>query len=133
MHAYHYADYMKSEQWTERRSRRLEIAKHACEHCGETGALHVHHLTYKRLGNEDDADLMALCVRCHDVIEAIIRDREHERTGPVENLRRFTHRRLRLAGRPMKDGPFHMSKTLTRWAKKAQPVVRAYKREKAIR
>jgi hypothetical protein len=33
--------------------------------CGSRENLDVHHLTYKRRGNERPADLVALCRRCH--------------------------------------------------------------------
>ncbi|GAA4895614.1 hypothetical protein GCM10023203_57440 [Actinomycetospora straminea] len=36
-----------------------------CRNCGATRRIHLHHLTYTRLGHELDRDLMWLCARCH--------------------------------------------------------------------
>jgi len=36
-----------------------------CKLCDSTEKLHVHHLTYKRLGNERPEDLVTLCELCH--------------------------------------------------------------------
>src|SRR3974390_939617 len=36
-----------------------------CEECREFPAVHMHHLTYRRLDNERAEDLLHLCVYCH--------------------------------------------------------------------
>lgn len=62
-----YKSYMNSGNWRRKRSLKLEQAGHRCEACGRRQAkgLHVHHLTYARLGNERLADLAVLCKDCH--------------------------------------------------------------------
>ena len=37
-----------------------------CERCREYKAIHVYHLTYERVGEENLEDLQALCFDCHD-------------------------------------------------------------------
>jgi len=59
-----YTEYLKSEGWKEKREAIFEKSNGECERCGAP-AEHVHHLTYDRLGNEDEEDLEALCRPCH--------------------------------------------------------------------
>lgn len=94
-----------------------------CEHCGGGGALHVHHLTYKNVTREKPEDVIVLCERCHTVIEAVILDRKHERKGPADQLRKFTHRRLRMAGIAMINGPRHKPNNLEKWAERSKSAV----------
>jgi len=61
-----YWRYLKSPEWAQIRDWEIDRA----EFCGwqpETGhaGLHVHHLTYERLGNEAVGDLIVLCADCH--------------------------------------------------------------------
>jgi 5-methylcytosine-specific restriction endonuclease McrA len=35
------------------------------------GPLHVHHITYDRLGNEAMADLRGLCAKCHKEVHQL--------------------------------------------------------------
>jgi 5-methylcytosine-specific restriction endonuclease McrA len=69
--------YLKSSHWTEFRKRALQAQKenlgyNCCERCGERiGSahlfnLHVHHLTYERLGNELIEDVEIICRKCHE-------------------------------------------------------------------
>jgi hypothetical protein len=69
-----YTEYINGKQW--RRRRRAYLKKHAlCNRCGMDNdehkrvygtALHVHHVSYARLGAELDGDLEALCKKCHN-------------------------------------------------------------------
>lgn len=73
-HSRQYDRYMKSQEWQAKRQQRLEIDSHVCVMCGRPEAkckngLQVHHISYKRLGNESVyADLITLCPRCHRMI-----------------------------------------------------------------
>ena len=68
-----YREYINSQEW--RRRRRAYLKKYAlCNRCGMDndehkrlydGALHVHHVSYARLGGELDEDLETLCKKCH--------------------------------------------------------------------
>jgi 5-methylcytosine-specific restriction endonuclease McrA len=57
--------YLRSPEWKARRRDALARAGGRCMDCGTTRNLHVHHLTYKRHGNEFARDLRVLCSRCH--------------------------------------------------------------------
>jgi len=60
-----YASYLMTDHWINKRDAILERDNHRCKQCKKTYLLHVHHLTYDRLGNEDDEDLITLCEDCH--------------------------------------------------------------------
>jgi hypothetical protein len=60
-----YNQYLQSPAWQERRERIIKRAGGCCEKCKSTQALQVHHLTYARIGNERDGDLIVLCEQCH--------------------------------------------------------------------
>ena len=47
-----YIDYLKSEDWKERRRYLMELADSMCSRCGEK-ATQLHHLNYNNLGNEE--------------------------------------------------------------------------------
>lgn len=74
-----YLAYIASDAWFRRRALKLLLAGGArnfvrCEHCqGERRCehVHVHHLTYERLGHERMSDLMILCGPCHSMVEEI--------------------------------------------------------------
>jgi len=65
-----YAEYMQSEEWWERRWEIIERDGGCCIRCKSTDDLQVHHLSYERLGDEEDADLVTLCLDCHNLIHA---------------------------------------------------------------
>jgi 5-methylcytosine-specific restriction endonuclease McrA len=57
--------YLRSPEWKARRNEALLRAGGRCMDCGSSKNLYVHHLTYKRHGNELARDLRVLCRRCH--------------------------------------------------------------------
>jgi 5-methylcytosine-specific restriction endonuclease McrA len=63
-----YEAHIKSKKW---RAFCAEIRKSrgdACEKCRGTKELHVHHLTYERLGDELPSDVQLLCRACHEKV-----------------------------------------------------------------
>ena len=63
-----YKNYLKSQHWAFMRSRIIQSHPY-CEICKSSEKpLQVHHLSYKRLGNEKDSDLIPLCDKCHAAI-----------------------------------------------------------------
>lgn len=61
-----YQSYLRSDHWRETRERALNRAGRECEGCGESGQrLHVHHVSYERIGDERPSDLRVLCTSCH--------------------------------------------------------------------
>jgi hypothetical protein len=66
-----YTQYMQSPAWQARRAKRLALAGLRCEGCTAYGVpLEVHHLHYRSLGHEEDADLEVLCKPCHNQADA---------------------------------------------------------------
>lgn len=69
-----YAAYLRCHHWRRLRKRFLESRHYRCEKCSYVDPnhddkrgtrLHVHHMTYARVGHEKFGDLQALCVKCH--------------------------------------------------------------------
>jgi 5-methylcytosine-specific restriction endonuclease McrA len=66
-----YAAYLESPEWAWKRYAILEYYNYTCAVCGYwnkqqgVSAMHVHHLTYARVGNERPSDLQVLCNTCH--------------------------------------------------------------------
>ena len=63
-----YREYINSKEWKEIRLELLIHKECRCERCNRKYRprfLHVHHLTYERLGNEEPEDLEVLCAGCH--------------------------------------------------------------------
>jgi ribosomal protein L40E len=73
-----YDKYFELQHWQEFRKQVIEVQKknfgyNCCEKCGASPqkvtretALHVHHLTYERLGEELFEDVIIICRRCHE-------------------------------------------------------------------
>jgi 5-methylcytosine-specific restriction endonuclease McrA len=106
-----YAQYIHSDEWRAVRERffHSKLFKGRCQACPSTDRLHVHHLTYKRLGREYLRDLVALCEGCH----ANVHDRQRA-TG--ENLALSTRRFIRSAWMRDLSRPAHTGQ----WSKRYQ-------------
>ena len=61
-----YGTYYSTREWLNTRARIIERDDHRCqvEACGKPAEC-VHHITYDRLGRENDLDLISLCHGCH--------------------------------------------------------------------
>ena len=57
--------YMRSSAWKLRKLATLMVQNDQCKLCSSTHDLQLHHLTYERLGNEYQSDLVVLCGQCH--------------------------------------------------------------------
>jgi len=60
-----YLDYINSKAWRRKKARYYKKHGKICQICGSDKYVELHHLTYKRLGQEPDEDLQALCKGCH--------------------------------------------------------------------
>jgi HNH endonuclease len=60
-----YNTYINSKAWKLKRMEILRRDGRKCVRCGSKRRLQIHHKTYVRFGNEDDADLETLCEHCH--------------------------------------------------------------------
>jgi hypothetical protein len=68
-----YAEYLQTEHWAKTREKRLSQSLCYCAVCGRDNYLHVHHETYKNIGQEKMTDLKVLCwihhKKLHEFIE----------------------------------------------------------------
>jgi hypothetical protein len=60
-----YNERINSEAWRDLKRGIISERGEACERCGTTGTLHLHHKNYERLGCERTDDLELLCPGCH--------------------------------------------------------------------
>jgi hypothetical protein len=68
-----YEDYLRSDQWKQKRTPVLERAKGKCEVCELNDATDIHHNTYDHFGEEPLKDLDAVCDFCHKVLHGRIK------------------------------------------------------------
>lgn len=62
--------YMASREWYAKRNAVIERGGGNCERCRRLPGVHVHHLTYERMGCERLDDLQLLCNPCHEFLHA---------------------------------------------------------------
>jgi hypothetical protein len=62
-----YYDYIKSDEWKNKREWALRLADNKCQVCNGKQKLNVHHRTYENLGYEKPGDIIVLCVKCHEL------------------------------------------------------------------
>lgn len=60
-----YTAYLQTPEWFAKRQAVFERTNGLCEGCRRKPAVHAHHLTYERLGDELLFDLVAVCRACH--------------------------------------------------------------------
>ncbi len=84
-----YRDYLKSREWSAIRADMITVRGEACEVCGSSHHLQVHHLTYDNLFFEEPEDLVLLCAKCHTKVHGIVNKKKHTRTkNPKKRSRR---------------------------------------------
>lgn len=69
-----YSEYLESDRWAKKRVKVIERDV-TCRACLSAPAKQAHHLTYDHVGDEPLFDLVGVCVRCHDKITAMDRER----------------------------------------------------------
>jgi len=57
--------YSTNKIWRQKRKQLMENIPYECFVCGKTSNLHLHHKTYKNIGNESHDDVCLLCMPCH--------------------------------------------------------------------
>jgi hypothetical protein len=60
-------EYLKSSEWKQKSAAILQRDP-VCKICEKNASCDTHHLTYERLTNELDADLIGVCRQCHNKI-----------------------------------------------------------------
>lgn len=96
-----YEAYINSSRWERRRVAYFSRHPKVCRACGSKTQIHLHHHTYKRMGNEMDEDLVPLCQGCHDLCHKL------HRANPGMSLTRATGEFLKINGavlRPKSKG-----------------------------
>lgn len=70
-----YNDYLRTRHWRKIRIKTAEKNNYHCELCEKEVKVgfHIHHKTYRNLGNENLEDLMFLCENCHQNLHSILR------------------------------------------------------------
>jgi len=66
-----YREYLQSEHWQAKRTHILLTRGSRCQQCGALGPVHLHHVSYDRLGCERDEDILLLCTDCHRQMHSI--------------------------------------------------------------
>lgn len=61
-----YTMYLQSAEWRSIAEECKRLADYKCFNCGSVNNLHAHHLTYDRVGEELQSDLICLCSTCHE-------------------------------------------------------------------
>lgn len=89
-----YLSYMDSAAWRKKREERIAIDGGRCMDCGASGRLHVHHLSYRRLGYELMGDLVTVCHSCHETRHGRAFGRSSQAARRAEKKARRIHREL---------------------------------------
>lgn len=72
-----YRKYIKSTEWNARKASYYETHHRQCRSCGsDDKELHLHHRSYARIYQEEDGDLVPLCVDCHGMLHLFQRSFE---------------------------------------------------------
>jgi hypothetical protein len=66
-----YQTYIKSTAWRRKRIEVIRRARGLCERCGRWPITNVHHLSYRRLGDELPGDLLGVCQVCHEELHGV--------------------------------------------------------------
>lgn len=80
-----YKAYIASPKWKLKTEAYYKKNGRYCKACKVTKPLHVHHMTYERLGHERLGDLVSLCYTCHAEVHRL-----HRKTGRRVPLRTVT-------------------------------------------
>jgi len=77
-----YQEYLKTEHWLDvkKRFRASKLCKKRCYVCGGRSNIHIHHKSYKRIGNERLWDLIELCATCHKSVHKYLQKHKHRNT-----------------------------------------------------
>jgi len=96
-----YREYIKSEAWRKRRFWYFETHDKKCRKCNSVHRIQLHHKTYKRLGGERDADLVALCYQCHKKLHKMQKESGQNLWSATEDFLRKRKRKTK-SGRPVR-------------------------------
>ena len=87
-----YREYLRTECWARVRLEAFDRSGGKCQLCGKPldrkSGWHAHHNTYANLGCEQPADLLVLCVPCHDNYHEQKKIRERKNRKPKKSRAR---------------------------------------------
>src|ERR1043166_3560518 len=83
-----YQRYLASREWAEKREMIKRRSRGTCERCLRAPHQETHHLTYERLGQENEADLLGVCSPCHRYLSAMS---DHDPAHDEDGLRLHHH------------------------------------------
>lgn len=64
-----YTKYINSPEWAARKAAYYECHHRRCRSCGsDEKEMHLHHRSYARIYQEEDGDLMPMCMDCHAML-----------------------------------------------------------------
>jgi 5-methylcytosine-specific restriction endonuclease McrA len=88
---------MRSDKWKLFRQGIIVARGKKCEVCGDkNGGLHLHHLSYKRMGEELPEDVQLLCRACHQLQhpeKKIIKNKGKKKILEAQRRKKFMGRR----------------------------------------
>ena len=74
-------NYLKTNHWKMKREHIYDVYGGECQRCHDVitrEMAHVHHRSYKHMGNENDRDLILYCAKCHSIIHKAKREKKQE-------------------------------------------------------
>lgn len=104
-----YEKHLKTEKWANTRQLKAKEQNFTCEMCGVEvlKGFHIHHKTYKHLGNEKLEDLMFLCENCHKNIHIVLKAQHNNKKKKPQNQKAcntcFFSKIIRYKGKIHKD------------------------------
>ena len=89
-----YVKYLASPEWLAKRDTVMARDMDKCRACGKK-AIQVHHLSYARLYNESEYDLVSLCDACHDLVSSDVEIRQGVKADSVVPIVRKIQRYIK--------------------------------------
>lgn len=91
-----YEEYLMTEHWRKKKWAFSLQTKKECLLCGSKDNIHVHHMTYKHIGNERMSELCFLCKSCHfkaheigqERLQEIYLTRKQQRKKDIKRLKK---------------------------------------------
>lgn len=76
-----YEKHLKTDKWENTRQLKAKEQNFICERCGVEvlKGFHIHHKTYKHLGNERLDELMFLCEDCHKSLHIALKAKKNNK------------------------------------------------------
>jgi len=80
-----YYEYLNSQEWKAKRETILERDNYKCVVSNDKNYLHIHHISYDNIGNEEDYDLVTVSKNVHSILHNEYSDLYHKYNYKVES------------------------------------------------